>query len=536
MSEDGDGGIRLARLVEDLLDRDYERQTRQVLTAIASRSQEGVIARRLTELDEEAERLREAGERLQPDNAVLRALLADMQAELDGAATLLDEGARNVERGAIDAAGRLQRQLALPGLSDARLRALGITWNRPDPEAVAAVVNYTNSDNWRRMVERYPSLVLDTARNQAIRGIAEGWNPLRTARRIREVSEGLPAHIANAQMRTLQGTAYRDATAIHQRENLHILEGQIRIAALDDRTCLACIALHGTALPAGERVDDHHAGRCTGVGVVRGRERTIMTGEEWFNSLPPERQRRIAGVGNYEALRAGRVRLRDFVQEYQDPDGIYGRMIRQGSIAFSQDAAQGRRELYPLWTGERAGQVGDLDAVGSETDLIEWMRQNEDTALGRQFWDETMALVDYDDDWNLRLQPENIRNAARVFVRESQDIQYSRDYIVDLMIQQAQERGVRVENPEEFFNQQYSYQARAILRASDLANVRLTEAQNRRLNTALRGGYLDMVYTTDSSEAGSLANAVTRRSPQRLSGTELEQARENFRNWVLGQD
>jgi len=60
---------------------------------------------------------------------------------------------------------------------------------------------------------------------------------------IRTIAENMPGYTANTLMRTLQLTSYRDATAASQNANISIIDQVIRIAALDDRTCLSCITL-----------------------------------------------------------------------------------------------------------------------------------------------------------------------------------------------------------------------------------------------------------------------------------------------------
>jgi hypothetical protein len=73
---------RIGDLTRQLLDRGYEQATRQTLNAIGSSVGTGIIRQRLGELDAEVARLVAAGERLNPTNPVLRALLADLDTEL----------------------------------------------------------------------------------------------------------------------------------------------------------------------------------------------------------------------------------------------------------------------------------------------------------------------------------------------------------------------------------------------------------------------------------------------------------------------
>lgn len=327
-------------LVNRLLDRGYNQAAQPALQAIASSTSSGLIAQRLAELDAEAARLSESGQRLTPDNPVLRALLADLETTLAGDSTVMGSVAEPVQSTGSSAAGVVQRQLAIGGMTDAQLASIGVRWNVPDPEAVARLIGYARSDGWASTLAQYGPNILNTVLNQAIQGIAYGWSPLRTAREIRRMSQNLPAHIANNLLRTLQLTSYRDATALHQNANRDIAEQVVRIAALDRRTCLSCISQHGDVIWDSEsggvvpRVDDHHSGRCTSVIIVKGSNRTIQSGAAWFAGLPPERQAQqtsfVQSPGKLEAYRAGRVGLRDFIHAYTDD--TFGRMLRESSL------------------------------------------------------------------------------------------------------------------------------------------------------------------------------------------------------------
>ena len=331
----------LARLVQGLLDKGYNDTVEPVLRSVASSTNDpnGLIQRRLAEFEQHAAELVAAGQRLSADDPYLRALTADLDATMRRNAGRIDGVAEDLQATGTSAAGTIQKQMALGGMTDTQARALGIGWNVPSPDAVAQLVQYAQSDSFAAMLEKnFSGLVLETVQNQATRGISLGWGPIRIAREIRNSVEGFPAAQANNLMRTLQLTSYRDGTRIHQQANVDIISQVIRIAALDDRTCLSCIALHGTVLwnsqrNAGEpipRVNDHHQGRCTSVVQVVGRELRVQTGEQWFNALPESRQRLIAGEANFNALQAGAVSLSDFPQEYEDD--VFGTMLRESSL------------------------------------------------------------------------------------------------------------------------------------------------------------------------------------------------------------
>lgn len=332
----------LQDLIQGLLDRGYGRLVQPVLDSIARSTNSGLIDRRLKELKSEAQRLAEQGQKLTPDNVVFRAFVADLDVVMRENARRAADVAAAVQNSGVSAAGRIQRQLALPGVTDQQLARMGLRWNTPDPEAVARLVTYAESEAWANMLAKYGDDVLRIITDQAVRGIAAGWNPLRTAERVTTLTQTLPAHQANNLLRTLQITGYRDATAVHQQANIAIASQIIRIAARDTRTCLSCIAQHGDVIWDSDRdvnapilrVNDHHSGRCTSVMIVKGRSANIQSGIDWFNGLSEERQRQQRSFANnnakFEAYRAGEVGLRDFVEPYTDP--VFGPMIREASL------------------------------------------------------------------------------------------------------------------------------------------------------------------------------------------------------------
>lgn len=316
---------RIETLVSQLLDRGYEQAAATTLRAITRSVNSGIVATRFDQLDAEAERLAAAGQRLDASNPVLRALLADLEPALRRDAGRLDAGAQAAQAAGIDAAGRITRESAIGNMPFA---AMG--WNTFDPEAVNALIGYLRSPEWAVELGQYPQQVLDGVLRTAVRGMVEGWGAARSAREVRRIATSLSVAQASNLMRTAQMTSFRDAAALHQQANADILTHQIRYAALDDRTCLCCIALHGTVLPVGERVDDHHQGRCIGVAVARGSSRVVATGADWFAALDEERARGIAGDAAYDLLQSGRAELRDFVQPYVDP--VFKEMVREASV------------------------------------------------------------------------------------------------------------------------------------------------------------------------------------------------------------
>lgn len=318
-------------LLATLLDTGYSQATAGVIAAIAQETERGPLAERLKQLEQRAEELDQADELLPAEDATLRALLADLGDSLEKGAILIAAVSPLLEGLGINAAGQYVRQISLPGVSDQQLAGIGVRWNNPDPEALNAVVNYTNSDAWAALLKKYGDIEAQV-RAIALDGIAGGRGALAIARDLREAIESLPASQANTLMRTLQMQSFKEATALNQVANADILEPEtIRIAALDDRTCMSCVALHGTRLPLGATVDDHWNGRCTSITIVKGLPPPdVQTGEDWFANRTEDQQREQMGNAAYEAWKAGAISLQDFPERHTD--ALFGEMITKASL------------------------------------------------------------------------------------------------------------------------------------------------------------------------------------------------------------
>lgn len=339
----------VSELLRNLLDRGYNQAAQRTVEAIAQSTRSGIVQQRLRELDEEVTRLRESGQALTPGNPVFRALLADLESVMAINQRRVQGASSDVQRLGIDVAEIATRQLALPGISDGQLRAAGIQWNTPDPEAVQSLIEMAESDAFANLLREYGGDVIETVRNQAVKGLAFGWGSRRVSLETRKLVENLPGHLANTLLRTLQMTSYRSATSIHQNANINMIESVVRIETLDTRTCLACWGLHGTVIwqrdrDAGKpipRVQDHHNGRGTSVTNLIGRDtRSIEAGTTQFERLTAEKQREIMGPANFAAYQAGAVRLEDYQHRYTDP--VFGEMINEKSLRAILGAEQAR--------------------------------------------------------------------------------------------------------------------------------------------------------------------------------------------------
>jgi len=309
-----------------LLDGNYTRAADLVVQAISGATGNPRTKSLLGLIESEAAK----GIAITPDHPAVRLLRAELQEQLGAVRPLLNNAAGQLQQTGIQAGSTLARQLSLPGIGDSALAQIGVAWKTPDPEAVARLIDTATSEAWQREIKRFSANVTDDILKVVVRGMVEGLNPLTTARALADAVEGLPINRAGTMMRTLQLSSYRKSLTTYHMANADIFSHKIRVAALDGRTCMSCVALHGTTMRLDEDVADHHNGRCSAIAVVRGMSRDIQTGTDWFEALPENRQRQQMGGGAFAAWKEGAIALPDFVHKYDD--AIFGPMVREASL------------------------------------------------------------------------------------------------------------------------------------------------------------------------------------------------------------
>lgn len=334
---------QIAQLLGGLVDDAYTQTTGAVVNAITRPADSGRLNQRMTELRDEARRLAAAGEKLTPDNPVFAAMLGELQVALKNNSALVDAVSPDLQAKMSAAAGVINQSFAAT-------QSPNFVWNAPNAEATAALANYVDSDAWRNELAQYQKNIADTVANIAIRGFVAGDSPTKVAEDLIASATNLPLSYAEQMMRSLQLTALRDSMVIQQVANADKIERIVRVAALDSRTCLSCVALHGTFLEVGDRVNDHRNGRCIGVPllkgqafsqsyVVDGQRIDVTSGEQWLNAHSDAGKRALMGPANFNAYRAGAVQLDDYVQLYRDP--VFGEALAEASLkGILGDAAQ----------------------------------------------------------------------------------------------------------------------------------------------------------------------------------------------------
>jgi hypothetical protein len=368
----------IARVIQAMVDK--------VQLLLTSRSTQFQMA--LAELDEHAAVLEEAGEKLKPNDPYLIAVLEQWETLMGMSAILLTVEAETIaEAGAalaepvfrasllssLAATNPEAQQLyaeSLPEEEKARnpftpavqlaigaaLLALGYRLAFPSDAAhpnitpLTIAQKYTGSEEWRLKMANLAPGYREKFTQIILKGIASGWSPLKVASQLRRTGTTLPVYVIEGIARTLLLTAYREATSVIEKMNSEYLLYKLRIATLDKNTCLACIALHGTRLEIGERVDDHYRGRCDEFLVVKdgalhppmmqadsvpGKRNFVpwMTGEEWLASMPLERLRQQASFAGTPAKMNAYlegVPIEAFLGSYSDP--VFGNMVVEQSL------------------------------------------------------------------------------------------------------------------------------------------------------------------------------------------------------------
>lgn len=160
---------------------------------------------------------------------------------------------------------------------------------------------------------------------ELLNGLAVGLSPRDIAQRI--VERGLTDALNHVLlvMRDQYNRAHRLAGLELYRAS-GVVEGYIRIAAHNNRTCPACLALDGEFFELDEPFESHPQCRCTTIPVVRGVKRPeLQRGRDWFAEQPITEQRLILGNGRWELWKDGRLDFDDLVKKI--PNEVWGASV-----------------------------------------------------------------------------------------------------------------------------------------------------------------------------------------------------------------
>ena len=202
-------------------------------------------------------------------------------------------------------------------------------WNRINKDAVEAIIGMCadGAPLFDVLKNRSINLIAVEASSQKlIEAVALGYNPRKTAEMM---AAGLTAGLEEALLiaRTEQARAFRYANDQVYKANRDMLNGWVWSAALDDRTCASCWAMHGTLHAVDEELDDHPNGRCVKMPITKSwRELgydidevnpAVRPGAELFAELSPDRQANILSPAKLAAYNAGAIDITDLVGQKQ---------------------------------------------------------------------------------------------------------------------------------------------------------------------------------------------------------------------------
>lgn len=258
-------------------------------------------------------------------------------------------------------------------------------WNRINHRALAEMVAITSpASPVMELFENLGTHAADTIASGLRAGIAQGWNPRKTARHIRDALGGdLNRALTVARTETMR--AYREATRQSYLANSDIVDGWIWTAHPSTRTCAACWAMDGTHHKLDEPLGSHPRCRCTMVpelapwgdihpALAGLGELNHPTGAERFAQLSEADQRAILGPSRYEAYRDGRLTIDDHpdtgvVQRRDDPVWGTTRTVRP-----VRDIPQNAPEPPPVPQvtaanmSQRVAHAGPMPNTGAEVD------------------------------------------------------------------------------------------------------------------------------------------------------------------------
>lgn len=183
-------------------------------------------------------------------------------------------------------------------------------------------------------------------RDAMLAGVAMGQNPRVIAGMIRASLGGnLYRSLLIARSEVMR--SYREATHRSYQANSDVVRGWVWLSARGPRSCMSCIALHGSVHGLDKRLDDHPGGRCTQAPVLRSGDRIqVQTGEEWFRKQDEATQIRMMGRAKHAAWKGGAISLSDLVKRTRSER--WGTMRREASLLEALGKGHGEAEAAKL--------------------------------------------------------------------------------------------------------------------------------------------------------------------------------------------
>lgn len=204
-------------------------------------------------------------------------------------------------------------------------------WNTVPASVVETITGFLDPDGpLYKRIAAMPDDVADKVAQAIIEGVGLGRNPKAIARDITRAFGGSLTD-AMRMTRTAQIYGYREASRANYIANSDIVTGWVWNSALQPgRTCMSCVAMHGTEHPLSETLNDHYNGLCTMIPlVIGGRNPVTQSGEEWLKQQPEATQKAMMR-SKYDLWKEGRVSVADLTTARTDD--VYGQMRGEPSL------------------------------------------------------------------------------------------------------------------------------------------------------------------------------------------------------------
>lgn len=225
------------------------------------------------------------------------------------------------------------------------LQGVGVQFNRPSVDEIEQLINYVDNPVFQGMIEDFPQTHADRIGNIILTQASQGKSPLATARLVMQYAENYPLADAKRLVRTVQLYSAREGTREYYKKNREIVKGWRWSSALDKRTCVSCLALHGKVFTLDDPLNDHYNGRCAMIPLTSlNIGDPVVTGEEWLRGLPEDEQRAIMGIARWGAWKDGEFEFEDLTNSYDDP--LFGKMYHSTSLKQLR-ATSSQRALHP---------------------------------------------------------------------------------------------------------------------------------------------------------------------------------------------
>lgn len=265
-------------------------------------------------------------------------MMATIQREMQRYGAVVDDVVGAAQEKAVNSGAAAARQMILELFPEAARGSIVGVLQRMPREAVIALVGALREESPLASITLagWGDKAAKQISEQLVKGLVTGIGSRKTAREILKALDpalGMPLSKALTIARTETNRAFRSATRETYRRNPHVVKGWIWYANIDGEPepCLACLAMHGTKHDMDETLDDHPNGRCTmlaitpsfeelGIEGVDEPDRTVETGEEWFNRQPEERQREMMGEQRYELWKQGNLDFEDMATTHHSDE------------------------------------------------------------------------------------------------------------------------------------------------------------------------------------------------------------------------